>query len=122
MNFGKFSVNNSVLVNILMIAVLVLGALSLSRLPREQFSEVPFFWVNIAVPYPGVSAEDVEKSVTIKIKRSPSKSLRGMSCEILKQSVTTPLPSCLPSLYLSPDGYVMKKRRKSEGKKAISVI
>jgi len=68
MNFGKFSVKNSVLVHILMIAVLVLGALSLSRLPREQFSEVPFFWVNIAVPYPGVSAEDVEKSVTIKIE------------------------------------------------------
>ena len=68
MNIGKFSVNNSVLINILMIAVLVLGALSLSRLPREQFSEVPFFWVNIAVPYPGVSAEDVEKSVTIKIE------------------------------------------------------
>jgi multidrug efflux pump subunit AcrB len=68
MNVGKFSVNNSVLINILMIAVLVLGALSLSRLPREQFSEVPFFWVNIAVAYPGVSAEDVEKSVTIKIE------------------------------------------------------
>ena len=68
MNFGKFSVNNSVLINILMIAVLVLGALSLSRLPREQFSEVPFFWVNIAVAYPGVSAEDVEKSVTIRIE------------------------------------------------------
>jgi multidrug efflux pump subunit AcrB len=68
MNFGKFSVNNSVLINILMIALLVLGGLSLSRLPREQFSEVPFFWVNIAVPYPGVSAEDVEKSVTIRIE------------------------------------------------------
>ena len=68
MNFGKFSVNNSVLINILMIAVLVLGVLSLSRLPREQFSEVPFFWVNIAVPYPGVSAEDVEKTVTIRIE------------------------------------------------------
>lgn len=68
MSFGKFSVNNSVLINILMIAVLVLGFLSLSRLPREQFSEVPFFWVNIAVPYPGVSAEDVEKNVAVKIE------------------------------------------------------
>jgi multidrug efflux pump subunit AcrB len=68
MNFGKFSVNNSVLINILMVAVLVLGGLSLSRLPREQFSEVPFFWVNIAVAYPGVSAEDVEESVTIRIE------------------------------------------------------
>jgi multidrug efflux pump subunit AcrB len=68
MNFGKFSVNNSVLINILMIAVLVLGTLSLTRLPREQFSEVPFFWVNIAVAYPGVSAEDVERSITVKIE------------------------------------------------------
>ncbi len=68
MNFGKFSVHNSVLINILMIAVLILGAFSLSRLPREQFSEVPFFWVNIAVPYPGVSAEDVEKTVTVNIE------------------------------------------------------
>jgi membrane fusion protein (multidrug efflux system) len=36
MNFGKFSVNNSVLINILMIAVLVLGVLSLSRSPRKS--------------------------------------------------------------------------------------
>lgn len=68
MNLGKFSVNNSVLVNILMIVILFLGVFSVSRLPREQFSEVPFYWVNIIVPYPGVSASDIEKTVTIKIE------------------------------------------------------
>ena len=68
MNLGKFSVNNSVLINILMVVVLVLGFFSLSRLPREQFSEVPFFWVIIAVPYPGASAEDIEKTVTVPIE------------------------------------------------------
>ncbi|MBI9103102.1 MAG: efflux RND transporter permease subunit [Spirochaetales bacterium] len=68
MSLGKFSVKNPVLINILMITILILGGLSLQRLPREQFSEVPFFWVNIIVPYPGASAEDIEKSVTIPIE------------------------------------------------------
>ena len=68
MNIGKFSVRNPVLVNILMIAILALGAFSLLRLPREQFSEVPFFFVNVIVPYPGVSAADVEESVTIPVE------------------------------------------------------
>ncbi len=68
MNIGRFSVNNPVLLNILMVTLLVLGGLSLSRMPREQFAEVPFYWVNITVPWPGVSAEDVEKLVTIPIE------------------------------------------------------
>ncbi len=68
MSLAKFSVKNPVLVNIVMIAVLVLGAFSLTRLPREQFSEVPLFFINIVVPYPGVSAEDVEQSVTVPVE------------------------------------------------------
>jgi multidrug efflux pump subunit AcrB len=55
-------------VNILMIVVLALGAFSAYRLPQEQFSEIPFFFVNIVVPYPGVAAEDVEESVTVPIE------------------------------------------------------
>lgn len=68
LNIGKFSVNNPVLVNILMVTFIILGVFSISRLPQEQFSEVPFYWVNIVVPYPGVAAEDVEKTVTVKIE------------------------------------------------------
>ncbi len=68
MSVGSFSVKNRVFINILMIALLLLGALSLLRLPREQFSEVPFNWVIITVPWPGTSAEDIEKSVTVKIE------------------------------------------------------
>jgi len=70
MTVGKFSVNNSVLVNILMVAVFIFGFFSISRLPQEQFSEVPFFWVNIIVPYPGVAVEDIERTVTIKIENA----------------------------------------------------
>jgi len=68
MKVGDFSVRNPVLVNILMAALLVLGVLTLSRMPREQFSEVPFYFVNILVPWPGVSAEEVEKQLVIPIE------------------------------------------------------
>ena len=68
MQIGKFSVKNPVLVNILMVAFLVLGVFSLTRMPKEQFPEIPFFFVTIAVPWPGVSAEEVEQQITIPIE------------------------------------------------------
>lgn len=68
MNIGKLSVNNPVLVNILMLALLALGVLSMLRMPREQFSEVPFYVVNITVIWPGVSAQEIEQQLTIPIE------------------------------------------------------
>lgn len=68
MNFGRFSLNNGVLINIALIAMLILGIGSLSRLPREAYSDISFSWAFIVVPYPGVSAEDIEKSITVKIE------------------------------------------------------
>ncbi len=69
-SIGRFSVTKPVLVNILMITVLTLGVLSLVRLPQEQFAEIPFFWVNVIVPFPGVGAEDLESSVTIPVENA----------------------------------------------------
>lgn len=68
MTLGEFSIKNPVFLNILMFALLILGYLSLSRMPREQFSEVPFYWINITVPFPGIGAEDVEQLITIPIE------------------------------------------------------
>ncbi len=85
MNIGRFSVRNSVLITIMMISVLILGLFSVVRLPREQFSEVPFFWVNIIVPYPGVSAEDIEQTVTIPVENE----FQGIDRLKQIQSVTT---------------------------------
>jgi len=67
-SLGSFSVKNPVLLNIVMVLILIAGFFSVSRLPREQFSEIPFYFVNIVVPYPGASAEDIEQSVTVKIE------------------------------------------------------
>ncbi len=68
MTLGSFSVRNPVLINILTILILVAGLFSLQRLSQEQFAEIPFYYVNITVPYPGVSAEDIEQSVTVRIE------------------------------------------------------
>lgn len=70
MTLGSFSVRNPVLLNLITILILLAGAFSLTRLPREQFSEIPFYFVNIVVPYPGVSAEDIEESVTTPVENA----------------------------------------------------
>ncbi len=67
---GRFSVTKPVLVTILMITILALGIFALVRLPQEQFAEIPFYWVNIIVPYPGASAADLESSVTIPVENA----------------------------------------------------
>jgi multidrug efflux pump subunit AcrB len=85
MNIGKFSVENPVFVNILTVALLVLGGFSILRMPREQFAEVPFYWVSIAVPYPGAAAEEIEKTVTLNIENE----IRGMKGLKRLQSVTS---------------------------------
>lgn len=67
---GRFSVTKPVLINILLVTALALGLFSLISLPQEQFAEVPFYWVNVIVPYPGVAAEDMESSVTIPLENA----------------------------------------------------
>lgn len=69
MNLGRFSVKNPVFLNILMIALFILGAFSVANMPREQYAEVPFYWINITVPFPGVGAQDIEQLVTIPIEK-----------------------------------------------------
>jgi multidrug efflux pump subunit AcrB len=69
-SIGRFSVTRPVLVNILMVSVIALGLLSVARLPQEQFAEVPFFWVNVIVPYPGTGASDMEATVTIPVENA----------------------------------------------------
>ncbi|MCL1948007.1 MAG: efflux RND transporter permease subunit [Chitinivibrionia bacterium] len=68
MNIGKFSVNNSVFLNILMVTMLTLGTIVMFQMPKEAMSDVTYSWGMVMVYYPGVSASDVEKSVTAKIE------------------------------------------------------
>jgi len=64
----EMSVENPVLVNILMATIIIIGLFAFLDLPRELMSEVKFNWVFIITPYPGASSEEVEQLVTIPIE------------------------------------------------------
>lgn len=68
MSIIRYSVKNPVIVNILTVAILVLGTISLIELPRELMPKVSFNWVFIIVPYPGVGADEIEKLLVVPIE------------------------------------------------------
>jgi len=67
-SFFRLSVNNPVVVNMVMIGIMVLGAYAFITLPREEMPEINFNWIFIVTTYPGASPEEVEKLVTIPIE------------------------------------------------------
>ena len=68
MNLARTSVNNPVTANILMVAIILLGLIALVRLPREFLPNITFNMALIFTTYPGVSTEEIEKLITIKIE------------------------------------------------------
>ena len=64
----RFFVRNSVLVNLLMMVVLVAGVLVYLSITREIFPEFSQDTISITTLYPGVSPQEVEKLITIKIE------------------------------------------------------
>ena len=59
-NFLEFAVKKSVIVNLIMIFVIVVGLLSLQRLPREMFPDFSLERILITIVYPGASPEEIE--------------------------------------------------------------
>ena len=68
MSIARLSVKNPVFANLLMVTIIVLGVLSFLALPRELMSELSLNWVFIIKPYPGVSAEEIERLITVPIE------------------------------------------------------
>ncbi len=68
MHIAEFSVKNPVLVNLLMLAILVVGVMSAAKLPLELFPSIKLELVSVTTVFPGASAEDVEKLVSIPIE------------------------------------------------------
>jgi len=68
MSLAGFSVRNSVLVNILMISILVIGVLSSVKLPRELIRSVNPNWALVIAAYPGAFPREIEQLVTIPIE------------------------------------------------------
>ncbi len=68
MSVAAFSVRNSVLVNILMIAVVIIGVFSFVHLPRELLNHVSLNWAMVIATYPGASPKEIEQLVTIPLE------------------------------------------------------
>jgi len=85
--------------NLLMIMMIILGAYSLMKLNKQFFPNFALDYISVRVVWPGASAEDVERSITVPLeqalrtldgaKEMTSTSTRGMSAILIeyKESV-----------------------------------
>ncbi len=68
MSLAKFSVDNGVLINMIMIIVFIFGIYTLINIPKEEAPAVDFGAFYIMVSYRGVSPAEIEKLVVKKIE------------------------------------------------------
>jgi multidrug efflux pump subunit AcrB len=69
MSLPRFSVNNSLFVNLISAIILIIGAIVITGVNREVFPNVAFDVVSITTVYPGSTPEDVEKLITVPIEK-----------------------------------------------------
>jgi len=66
----RWVINNTPAMNTLMIAIIVVGAVSLQFMRREVFPEFELEIILVTVPYPGASPAEVEEGICQKIEES----------------------------------------------------
>ena len=67
-SLGKWSINNRVTVNLIMMFILVAGFFTVTQMRREMFPQFALDMVNVSVGYPGGNPEEVEEGICIKIE------------------------------------------------------
>ena len=100
MSLPRFSVNNPVLVNMMMIVTLVGGAIIASTLVREMFPETRPNQISIMTVYPAVQPAELERAVTIKIEEAV-RDIEGV--EKVNSTVTEGVSSTILTLYNNVD-------------------
>jgi len=80
----RMAVGNPVAANLAMIAILVCGWFVYDQMPREVFPDYSLGKIEILTPYPGASAEDVERLITRPLEDAVD-GVRGLD-EILSVS------------------------------------
>ena len=69
MSLPKFSVNQSLFVNMISVFIIIAGAIVLFGMNREVFPNVNFDMVSVTTVYPGANPLDVEKLITVPIEK-----------------------------------------------------
>ncbi|UCF36330.1 MAG: efflux RND transporter permease subunit [Acidobacteriota bacterium] len=94
MILSNAAIDNRTVIWVLIVLIVMVGGVSYVTLPRESSPDIPIPFVIITTSYEGVSPEDVESSITIKlekevagikgIKEVTSVSSEGMSTVVLE--------------------------------------
>jgi multidrug efflux pump subunit AcrB len=66
----KLLINRTMLVNVLILALVIVGGYTILNINRDAFPEITLGTVTITTIYPGASASDVELNVTIPIENA----------------------------------------------------
>ena len=66
----RWAVSNSPAMNVIMLAVLIVGGIGTYRLRREVFPEFTLETIQVSVPYPGATPFDVEEGICQKIEEA----------------------------------------------------
>lgn len=69
MKLSNAAINNSIVIWVLMIVIILSGAYSYITLPKEAFPDIPIPYVVVNTSYEGVSPEDIESLITLKIEK-----------------------------------------------------
>lgn len=68
MNIAKFSVNNPVLINMVMVIITILGIYYTFTIPKEAMPQIVMGKFVITVAYPGVAPDEIENLIIDKIE------------------------------------------------------
>jgi HAE1 family hydrophobic/amphiphilic exporter-1 len=75
---ARWSVNNRVTVNLIMVFIIMAGLFTVLNMRREMFPQFGLDMINISVIYPGASPQEVEEGICIKIEEK-IKGVEGIS-------------------------------------------
>jgi multidrug efflux pump subunit AcrB len=80
------AIKNRTTIAVLGLIIILLGGYSYLSLPREAFPDIPIPYIMVTTTYEGVSPEDIETSVTMKIEKElngirGTKEIRSSSAE-----------------------------------------
>jgi len=68
MSLIRFSINNPLITNLMLMIVVILGVLSWSSMPQEMFQTVEMDVIRVSVEFEGASPEEVERQVAIPLE------------------------------------------------------
>ncbi len=63
-----YMASNGIAANLLMMAIIAAGLVSLTGLDREAWPITPFYHIEVSMAYPGATPEEIEESIVVKIE------------------------------------------------------